>query len=149
RARAHESEPSGPAFVAFMDAIEELESPSETVERLVGVYRILKPHLLATYEEHLARANTIYEPPTRRILARCAEDERRRIASGLTVLGHLVMTPALEERARAWSGKLGERLAASGGVTGVGLAADVRSADGSMVSGSEEARELIRLERSA
>ena len=69
RAPAQVSEPSGPGFVAFMDELERPEAPHQTVERLVGVYRVLKPHLLATYEWHLARTNPVYEPPTRRILS--------------------------------------------------------------------------------
>ncbi len=68
--------PPGEGFIAFMDALESAETPELTVERLVGVYRVLKPHLLAAYERDLASANAVYEPPTRRILARCAEDER-------------------------------------------------------------------------
>src|SRR5439155_319152 len=67
RAHAQESESANPAISAFMDAIEQPEAPDQTVERLVGVYSVLKPHLLATYREHLARANPVYEPPTRRI----------------------------------------------------------------------------------
>ena len=55
RAHAQESEPANDAFVAFMDAIEAPEAPGQTVERLVGVYRVLKPHLLAVYEQHLAQ----------------------------------------------------------------------------------------------
>ena len=58
------------------------KSRMQTVERLVGVYGVLKPCLLASYEDHLAHANAVYEPPTQRILARCAEDERRHIAAG-------------------------------------------------------------------
>lgn len=78
RAPAQVSEPSGPVFVAFMEALESPETPELTVERLVGVYRVLKPHLLAVYEQHLGAANTVYEPPTCRILARCIEDELAR-----------------------------------------------------------------------
>src|SRR5262249_22199398 len=106
RSAAHVSTPSSPAFAAFMDAIEEAERPGQTVERLVGVYRVLKPHLLATYEAHLDQANQVYEPPTRRILARCAADEKRHIAAGRVVLSHLVETRALEERVGAWQDRL-------------------------------------------
>src|SRR5439155_18495337 len=68
RAHAQESEPPNQAFVALMDALEEPEAPGQTVERLTGVYRVLKPHLLSVYEQHLVRANPVYEPPTCRIL---------------------------------------------------------------------------------
>jgi hypothetical protein len=149
RSPAHVSEPATPAFVAFMDAIEEPERPHQTVERLVGIYRVLKPHLLAAYAEHLCVANEVYEPPTRRVLARCAEDERRHIAAGRVVLGHLIATPEMEQRASAWQARLEELLAASGGVTGRGLprpvALDPPAAASTL---SDDARELIRLEQS-
>ena len=148
RAQAQVSEPSNAAFVACLDAIEEAEQPGQTVERLVGVYRVLKPHLLATYEDHMRRANEVYEPPTRRILARCAEDERRHIAAGLAVLQHLVTSPALEARASAWQTRIEGLLAAAGGVSGAGLppAADLEPAATS-ASLSDDPQELIGLAR--
>lgn len=144
RAHAQESEPAGEAFIAFMDALESAETPELTVERLVGVYRVLKPHLLAAYERDLASANAVYEPPTRRILARCAEDERRHIAAGERVLAHLVTMPAARARAIAWAERLGGLLAAAGGVTGEGLPPRVPAPVSP--EGVTEAEEFIRLE---
>ena len=150
RAQAHISEPANQAFVAFMDAIEAAELPRQTVERVVSIYRVLKPHLLASYAEHLQHANQVYEPPTRRILARCAEDERTHVAAGLAILRHLASTPALEERASAWQARLEERLAASGGVTGRGLPSPaIVDMAPPALSLSDDAQELIRLEQSA
>src|SRR5881396_3963587 len=40
RAHAQVSEPASDRVVAFMDALEEPEAPQQTVERLVGVYRV-------------------------------------------------------------------------------------------------------------
>jgi hypothetical protein len=144
RAHAQESEPAGEGFIAFMDALESTETPELTVERLVGVYRVLKPHLLAAYERDLAGANAVYEPPTRRILARCAEDERRHIAAGERVLAHLVTTPAARARATAWAERLGGLLAAAGGVTGEGLPTPAPAP--LSPEGVTEAEEFIRLE---
>src|SRR5207249_8822602 len=107
RAHAQASEPANERVVAFMDAVEEPEAPGQTVERLVGVYRVLKPHLLASYHDHLVRANPVYEPPTRRLLLRCIDDERRHIAAGTTILGHLCAT-ALEESGHVWHRRLEE-----------------------------------------
>jgi hypothetical protein len=148
RAQAQVSEPANAAFIACLDAIEEAEQPGQTVERLVGVYRVLKPHLLATYEDHMRRANEVYEPPTRRILARCAEDERRHIAAGLAVLDHLVTSPALVTRGHTWQARIEQLLAAAGGVTGAGLppAAGLEPASAA-VSLSDDPQELIGLER--
>src|SRR3989442_13001972 len=97
RPLAHVSEAANPAVAAFMDCLEEPEGPDQTVERLVGVYSVLNPHLLATYRDHLSRANSVYEPPTRRILVRCIDDEERHIAAGDTIRRHLASTPPAKE----------------------------------------------------
>jgi hypothetical protein len=146
RAAAQVSEPASAGLVAFMDAVEQAEAPGQTIERVVAVYRVLKPHLLAIYEAHLARANAVYEPPTCRILARCIEDERRHIAAGETILRHLLRSSALEERARAAEARLWALLQEAGGVTGTGPVA--RASGGAVaVPLSDDAAEFIRLER--
>jgi hypothetical protein len=147
RAPAQVSEAANERVVAFMDALEEPEAPHQTVERLVGVYRVLKPHLRASYHDYLLRANAVYEPPTRRILLRCIDDERRHIAAGETIISHLCATPTLTERARAWQRRLEGLLAAAGGVTGDGLPPVPPDTDDVPVETSDDAREFIRLEK--
>src|SRR6059036_2937166 len=68
RAPAQQSEPANARFAAFMDALERPEAWGDTLERLTGVYAVLKPHLVTVYARHLASTNAVYEPPTRRIL---------------------------------------------------------------------------------
>jgi hypothetical protein len=148
RAAAQVSEPANPRLVAFLDAVEGAERPEQSVERVVAIYRVLKPHLLATYQAHLAAANAVYEPPTCRILARCIEDERRHVAAGETVLRHLLRTPELEARARACEARLWALLEAAGGVTGTGAANRVSAAAASPAALSDDAAEFIRLEQS-
>ena len=147
RAHAQESEPATPAFVALMDALEAPEAPGQTIERLAGLYRVLKPHLLSAYELHLAKANPVYEPPTCRILARCIEDERRHIVAGETIIRHLVTSPEREARAAAWQTALQGLLEAAGGVTGQGLPPAVGWPASPSAPVSDDAREFIRLER--
>src|SRR4029450_906348 len=60
RAKAQESEPGGPGVVAAFDLIETAEAPGQTVERLVAIYRVVKPHLATAYETHLAGRNTAH-----------------------------------------------------------------------------------------
>src|SRR5207249_4528979 len=148
RSRAHVSEAANPAVATFMDSLEDAEGPDQTVERLVGVYGVLKPHLLATYRDHLARANPVYEPPTRRILARCIDDEERHIAAGETILRYLAAGPRVTERVSARRRHLEGLLAAAGGVTGAGL--PPRAAPEIVVARAElsdDAQEFIRLEK--
>ena len=149
RAQAQMSEPPNAAFVAFMNAIEEPERPDQSVERLVGVYRVLKPHLIASYEDHLRRINSVYEPPTEKILVRLIEEERRHVAAGSTILRHLSAAPGLAERGEAWRAQLEELLGAAGGVTGAGLPAPARL-DGppSTPALNDDPSQFIRLEQS-
>jgi hypothetical protein len=148
RSRAQVSEAANSAVAALMDSVEDAEGPDQTVERLVGVYGVLKPHLLATYRDHLAHANPVYEPPTRRILARCIDDEERHIAAGQTILRYLAAGPRVAERVSERRRHLEGLLAVAGGVTGAGLpppkAGEVAAAQAEM---SDDAQEFIRLEK--
>jgi hypothetical protein len=119
RAPAQQSEPAGPAVVALLDLIESAEGPEQTVERVTAIYRVVKPHLATLYERHLAVANPVYEPPTRRILARVIGEERRHAAAGAIVLDRVIAgDSALAARATAWERRVLDALAAATGVTG-------------------------------
>lgn len=118
RAPAQQSEPANDRLVKFADLLESMEGPRETLERVAGIYRVLKPHLVTVYARHLASANPIYEPPTRRILERCLEEERRHAAAGAIVLARLTRDEAARERAKVWEERLLALLAEAGGVTG-------------------------------
>ena len=120
RAPAQQSEPANDRMVKFADLLESAEGPRETIERVAGVYRVLKPHLVTVYARHLANANPVYEPPTRRILERCIEEERRHAAAGAIVLTRLTRDDAARERATVWEQRLLSLLAEAGGVTGDG-----------------------------
>ncbi|HYE90005.1 MAG TPA: hypothetical protein VEA38_03250, partial [Terriglobales bacterium] len=86
--------------------------------RVVGIYRVLKPHLAAVYADHLGDANGIYEPPTRRILQRCLDEERRHVAAGALVIGRLGAAADWRRRADEWEQRLLAALGAAGGITG-------------------------------
>ena len=148
RSLAQVSEPASPAFAAFMNAIEEPERPGQTIERLVGVYRVLKPHLLASYEDELRRVNAVYEPPTERILQRLAEDERRHIAAGATIIAHLAATAEPPPRgevageSRCHAGRGGRRDGPR--CPGIGRSRATPAA----AAMNDDARQFIRLEQS-
>jgi hypothetical protein len=118
RAAAQQSEPANEAVVRFMDTLEAEESYTGTPERLTGIYRVLKPHLVAVYEDHLAHANPVFEPPTRRILDRCLDEERRHAAAGQIVLEALTGEADPHRRAEAWEERLRQALREAGGITG-------------------------------
>jgi hypothetical protein len=122
RAPAQQSEPANDAMAAFMRLLETPEGPRQTLERIAGVYGVLKPHLVTVYARHLASANPVSEPPTRRILARCLEEERRHAGAGATVLGRLVADASARQRVADWQRRLFDALDKAGGVTGDAVA---------------------------
>lgn len=142
RAPAQQSEPPNDRLVRFVDLLEGREARADSVERVVGVYRVLKPHLLATYEAHLAAANPIYEPPTRRILERCIGEERRHVAAGAVVLERLLTDEERGHRADTWEARLIGALKEAGGVTG-DTPGPARSLD---VDDADPARDVVALE---
>jgi 1,2-phenylacetyl-CoA epoxidase catalytic subunit len=112
------SKPPNAEFVTFMNAIEDKEEWEDTIERLVGIYRVLKPHLIAHYSAHSATTNPVYEPPTTRILQRLVEEEKLHVERGLVLLNDLLDTKEKHHRAIEWQSHLEDLLAAAGGVTG-------------------------------
>jgi hypothetical protein len=118
RSPAQQSEPANDGVVRLMDRVETAEAPRQTPERLAGIYRVLKPHLVTVYARHLAATNPVYEPPTRRILARCLDEERRHVASGTTVIAAMRRGADAVARAAEWERSLTSMLADAGGITG-------------------------------
>jgi hypothetical protein len=119
RAQAQVSKAANEQFASFIQEIEDKEQWEDTIERLVGIYRVLKPHLIANYSAHVTAANPVYEPPTIRIFAKLLEDEQAHVEKGLVLLGDLLDTPEKSRRAGQWQAHLEELLFASGGVTGL------------------------------
>jgi 1,2-phenylacetyl-CoA epoxidase catalytic subunit len=124
RSQAQVSKPANDQFVTFMNTIEDKEEWEDTIERLVGIYRVLKPHLISHYSAHIEAANPVYEPPTLRILARLVDEEKRHVERGSVLLDDLLDSPQKHRRASQWQAQLEELLAASGGVTGFGEPAE-------------------------
>lgn len=110
--------PPNPEFAAFVDAIGDLEQPAETIEKLVGLYRVLLPHLIAAYTFHLNNTATITDAPTMRALELCLRDDMDEWRDGEMMLQALITTPAEARRAADRQAELSELLLASGGVTG-------------------------------
>jgi hypothetical protein len=115
RAPAHQGEPPSADFARLVALIESRQGRHESVDRVVAIYRVLKPHLVAAYETHLSEANRVYEPPTRRILSRCLDEERRHVAAGAVVLDRL--TGPARARAASFERQLGAELVRAGGLT--------------------------------
>jgi len=112
------SEPANEGFAGFVQAIAEPERPDLTIEKLVGIFDVLKPHLVEVYETTSRETDQICDAPTIEILETIIRKTRRHIAWGQEVLDRLCDTDALRERRRKRADELTAKLRQSGGVTG-------------------------------
>jgi hypothetical protein len=97
-----------------------LEGSVATIEKLVGVYRVLLPHLVAAYSYHLELASPLADAPTIRALELVLRDELEDWRDGELVLQWLVGTPEQLERASARRARMEAELLRAGGVAGPG-----------------------------
>src|SRR2546430_3293920 len=93
------TEPANDELVAFIDAMTEPEAPELTIEKLVGVYRVLIPHKIAAYTYHLNATSTITDAPTIRSLKFVLQDELDDWRDGEMMLQSLITRPAAAVRA--------------------------------------------------
>jgi hypothetical protein len=115
---AESSEAGNQAFADFIQEIAEPERPDLTIEKLVGVFDVLKPHLVQIYERHMRETDQIADAPTIELLEDVVRRTRRHIAWGEEVLDRLCDTDAKRQRRHARQKDLQRQLAESGGVTG-------------------------------
>jgi len=104
----------------FIAAMTEPEDQDQTIEKLVGVYRVLIPHLISAYTFHLNNTSTITDAPTIRSLKFALQDEFEDWRDGEMLIQSLLETPEEVERAAAHQVKLEKLLLAAGGVAGPG-----------------------------
>ena len=105
---------------AFVEALGEPEDPGSTIEKMVGLYRVLLPNLIAAYTYHLNNTSQITDSPTIRSLNFCLMDDMEEWREGEMIIQSLIDTPDEIDRAAAHQAKLSKLMLASGGVTGPG-----------------------------
>jgi hypothetical protein len=104
---------------------EELLTATDTVEKITGLYGVLKPALSAAYQRHYQISNPAIDFPTRRLLKQILSDEDEIAAWGQQALEAVLLTPEDQARAAAWMNHLRAYLSAAGGLAGD----DTRSVD--------------------
>ncbi len=114
------TQPANDAMVRFMAALTEPEAPELTIEKLVGVYRVLVPHKIAAYTYHLNNTSEITDAPTMRSLRFALADEFDDWRDGEMLLQSLIDTPDAVRRAAARQGELEGIMVEAGGITGPG-----------------------------
>jgi len=125
--------PPNDAMVAFVDAVREPEAPELTIEKLVGVYRVLIPRKIAAYTFHLNATSRITDAPTMRSLNFILQDEFDDWREGEMLLQSLIATPEEVERAATRQRELEGLMLAAGGITGpgsIGMDTDANASEG-------------------
>ncbi len=112
--------PPNDEMVAFVDALTEPEAPDLTIEKLVGVYRVLLPHKIAAYTYHLNNTSRITDAPTMRSLKFALDDELDDWRDGEMLIQSLIETPDEVQRAADRQAELEKLLLAAGGIAGPG-----------------------------
>jgi hypothetical protein len=112
------SESPNTGFAAFIEALAEPETPDLSIEKLTGVFDVLKPHLARVYERTMRETDQIADAPTVELLDEILRRTRRHVRWGQEVLDRLCDSDARRERRRARAADLEARLSACGGVTG-------------------------------
>lgn len=100
--------------------MEEMFRADGTLELLVGVFRVIRPALLAAYREHLTQTNPVFDYPTCRLLRIAAQEEEQMIQWGEQAIAAVLAVSGEEGKAvaDAWESHLRAYLQAAGGIGG-------------------------------
>ncbi len=112
--------PPNDELVAFVDALTEPEAPELTLEKLVGVYRVLIPRKIAAYTYHLNATSTITDAPTIRSLKFILQDEMEDWRDGEMMIQSPTEGLAEVKRAADRQAALEVLIDAAGGIAGPG-----------------------------
>ncbi|MBV6505623.1 MAG: hypothetical protein ILNGONEN_01187 [Syntrophorhabdaceae bacterium] len=104
----------------FVKLLEKIWRANDSLRRMVALYRVLKPALVAAYEYHLEHAELPADEPTAYILRNILDEERDHYEWGETIINTLVISPDLSRLAAQWQQELENDLAAAGGIRGEG-----------------------------
>ena len=112
------SESANEGFAALIQEIAEPETPDLTIEKITGIFDVLKPHLVEVYEQTMRETDQICDAPTIDLLDDIVRRTRRHITWGQEVLARICDSDGLRERRRRRADELNARLEACGGVSG-------------------------------
>lgn len=110
--------PPNPGIDAFFAALAEPDRADQTLEKLVGAYRVLGPRLTAAYAAHLRRTVEVTDGPTIRCLRLVLRDELEDREEGEALVQACMATPTDADRAAAEQGRVERLVVAAGGLLG-------------------------------
>ncbi len=116
--------PPNDELVAFVEAMTEPEAPETTLEKLVGVYRVLIPHKIAAYTFHLNNTSRITDSPTIRSLNFALQDEFDDWRDGEMLIQSIITDAEDVQRAADHQATLEKLMVAAGGIAGLNTIGD-------------------------
>ncbi|MCI0691744.1 DUF455 family protein [candidate division KSB1 bacterium] len=102
----------------FVKLLEKIWQANDSLRRMVALYRVLKPALVAAYEYHLEHAELPADEPTAYILRNILAEENDHSEWGETIINTLAISPDLSRLAAQWQQELENDLWAAGGIRG-------------------------------
>lgn len=96
----------------------ELLTARDTVEKIVGLYGVLKPALLAAYRTHFQKSNPVIDHPTRRMIKHILIEEEEMMEWGERAVTAVTQSPAAQTQANQWQNHLNAYLQNMGGIMG-------------------------------
>ncbi len=112
---SNKAEPPNEQFLKFVEA---MQMQDDELLRLVGLYRVLKTHLVVYYRHHIAVTDPVCDAPTVRIIEHILLEEERHVQWGQAIYEEMADTPEKRRAALEWQMQLEDLLIRSGGVTG-------------------------------
>ena len=97
---------------------QEVIRAQDTLELLVGIYRVTKAELIRSMKKHLQETNPLSDHPTCRILKLILIEEEEMLSWGEKAVQALIRTDADKIRALSWEQHLQSILVAAGGISG-------------------------------
>ena len=116
--------PANDEIATFVEAMTAPEDAHMTIEKLVGVYRVLIPHTIAAYTYHRNATSEITDMPTVRILDFILQDEFNDWREGEMLIQSMLESDEEVDRAMTHQAKLEKLMLAAGGIAGPGSSGD-------------------------
>ena len=102
-----------PGFAGFLDS---LAAETSTVERLAGLFQVLVPEQIATYERHLESTGPVADAANRRLLRFVVTDEVDHLTEGLAKIEDLVAEGGASDVAASARDRFATLLVDAGGL---------------------------------
>ncbi len=109
-----------PPSDGFVRLLEKTWKASDELLRMVAIFQVLKPELVAVYRRHLERMELPADEPTANIIQLIADEEQDHVDWGGKVIDRLLELSNRSEEAHSWRESLLAELKAAGGVWGEG-----------------------------